>query len=200
MDRRPPLVLEIKRSRFIALHIFLLSDDFSSMFPSESADHNGVTYRTAYACQGQTLNISCPQSGDVIKVIRANYGRFSIAICNEEGRTDFSVNCLAPNSFRVMQERWVFRGLLKANALISGVFQIGKSYLGNYDQNMEDDKLKKRDRCPENEPISSSKCTFACMNYGWWELFLVVFYPGRSSKRWWTTSNSHCTWCNEIFF
>ncbi|XP_059091180.1 latrophilin Cirl-like isoform X2 [Tigriopus californicus] len=84
-------------------------DDFSSMFPSESADHNGITYRTAYACQGQTLNISCPNSGDVIKVIRANYGRFSIAICNEEGRTDFSVNCLAPNSFRVMQERCNFR-------------------------------------------------------------------------------------------
>ena len=57
--------------------------------------------------KGSVLNITCPSRSDVIKVIRANYGRFSVAICNDEGRTDFSVNCLAPNSYRVMQERQV---------------------------------------------------------------------------------------------
>ena len=31
--------------------------------------------KTAYACQGDRLDISCPEPGDVIKVIRANYGR-----------------------------------------------------------------------------------------------------------------------------
>ena len=59
---------------------------------------------TAYACQGSQLRLSCP-AGSVIRVMRANYGRFSVAICNEEGRTDWSVNCMAPRSLRVLQDR-----------------------------------------------------------------------------------------------
>lgn len=73
--------------------------------PSISPLDGGPLYLTAYACQGGSLNITCKRPGDVIRVVRANYGRFSVAICNEEGRTDFSVNCLAPNSFSVMQNR-----------------------------------------------------------------------------------------------
>ena len=43
----------------------------------------------------------------VTQVMRANYGRFSVAICNEHGITDWSVNCMAPRSLRIMQDRWV---------------------------------------------------------------------------------------------
>ncbi len=85
--------------------------------------------RTAYACEGRRLQIGCPNETDVIRVIRANYGRsaricfnsinalkntlcfffrFSVAICNDEGRTDLSVNCLAPNSLQVMRNRYKF--------------------------------------------------------------------------------------------
>ena len=39
--------------------------------------------------------------------VRANYGRFSVAICNDKGITDWSVNCMAPRSLRIMQDRWV---------------------------------------------------------------------------------------------
>jgi len=60
--------------------------------------------RTAYACQGERLDIEC-DGGETIRVVRANYGRFSVAVCNEEGRTDLSVNCLAPDSLRVMKRR-----------------------------------------------------------------------------------------------
>jgi len=60
--------------------------------------------KTSYACQGSKLNLSCP-SGFVIKIMRANYGRFSVAICNEEGITDWSVNCMAPRSLRILQDR-----------------------------------------------------------------------------------------------
>ena len=42
-----------------------------------------------------------------IRVMRANYGRFSVAICNDKGVTDWSVNCMAPRSLRIMQDRWV---------------------------------------------------------------------------------------------
>merc|ERR1740124_1731264 len=60
--------------------------------------------KASYACQGSKLNLSCP-SGFVIKIMRANCGRFSVAICNEEGITDWSVNCMAPRSLRILQDR-----------------------------------------------------------------------------------------------
>ena len=38
--------------------------------------------------------------------MRANYGRFSLTICNTEGVTDWSVNCMAPRSLRIVQDRY----------------------------------------------------------------------------------------------
>jgi len=61
-------------------------------------------YETAYACEETRLNISC-EIGLHINVIRANYGRFSIAICNEHGNTDWSVNCMSPRTSRVIRAR-----------------------------------------------------------------------------------------------
>ncbi|XP_035725800.1 latrophilin Cirl-like isoform X2 [Vespa mandarinia] len=58
-------------------------------------------YDTAYACEGKTLWIECGE-GKLIHLIRANYGRFSITICNEHGNTDWSVNCMSPKTFRVL--------------------------------------------------------------------------------------------------
>ena len=62
--------------------------------------------KTSYACQGDRLDLQCPQ-GSVIKVMRANYGRFSVGICNQHGITDWSVNCMAPRSLRILQDRSV---------------------------------------------------------------------------------------------
>ncbi|XP_022240024.1 adhesion G protein-coupled receptor L3-like isoform X3 [Limulus polyphemus] len=61
-------------------------------------------YRTAYACEGRDLNITC-NPGYHILLIRANYGRFSIALCNENGALNWSVDCRSKNSFSVMQSR-----------------------------------------------------------------------------------------------
>lgn len=58
-------------------------------------------YDTAYACEGKTLEIECGE-GKLIHLIRANYGRFSITICNEHGNTEWSVNCMSPKSYRVL--------------------------------------------------------------------------------------------------
>ena len=60
--------------------------------------------KTSYACQGDRLDLQCPQ-GSVINVMRANYGRFSVGICNQHGITDWSVNCMAPRSLRILQDR-----------------------------------------------------------------------------------------------
>lgn len=63
-------------------------------------------YETAYACEGKTLKIEC-KDGEVIHLIRANYGRFSITICNDHGNTEWSVNCMSNKSLRVLHSRFV---------------------------------------------------------------------------------------------
>ncbi|XP_022255617.1 latrophilin Cirl-like, partial [Limulus polyphemus] len=66
-------------------------------------------YLTAYACEGSYLNISC-ETGQLIHLIRANYGRFSITICNEHGSLDWSVNCAyLPSSYQTIKENCEMR-------------------------------------------------------------------------------------------
>ena len=62
-------------------------------------------YETHYACEDSQLNITC-SVGLHLNIIRANYGRFSIAICNTHGNTDWSVNCMSPRTLRVIRARW----------------------------------------------------------------------------------------------
>ena len=60
--------------------------------------------RTVYGCEGSHLELAC-EAGLVIQLVRANYGRFSISICNKEGNTAWSVNCMEPRSLRVINTR-----------------------------------------------------------------------------------------------
>lgn len=62
-------------------------------------------YQTAYACEGKKLTIEC-EPGDLINLIRANYGRFSITICNDHGNMEWSVNCMFPKSLTVLNSRY----------------------------------------------------------------------------------------------
>ncbi|XP_065166417.1 latrophilin Cirl isoform X6 [Atheta coriaria] len=66
--------------------------------------HEMYRYETAYACEGKVLKIECKE-GELIKLIRANYGRFSITICNDHGNTEWSVNCMSPQTLRVLRGR-----------------------------------------------------------------------------------------------
>ena len=59
---------------------------------------------TAYACEDSRLNISCG-TDLYLDIIRANYGRFSITICNDHGNTDWKVDCQAGRTLRAMQAR-----------------------------------------------------------------------------------------------
>ena len=79
------------------IHFFL-----PSFFLGEAPD--GTKYKTGYSCENEELHISC-DIGETISVIRANYGRFSIAICNKHGYTDWSVNCMSPRTTRVLQTK-----------------------------------------------------------------------------------------------
>ena len=71
---------------------------------SGAANNNGDPYETAYACEDSGLNITCAHNGR-LNIIRANYGRFSIAICNVHGNTEWSVNCMSPRTLRVIRAR-----------------------------------------------------------------------------------------------
>ncbi len=83
-------------------------------FAGEGPD--GTKYKTAYRCEDTHLTISCQSTArgegeeaeeeeEVIRVIRANYGRFSIAICNPHGYTNWSVNCAAPRTTRILRNK-----------------------------------------------------------------------------------------------
>ena len=82
---------------------YILSNNyFQCLILGEAPD--GTKYKTAYRCEGQDLRISC-DPGQTIQVIRANYGRFSIAICNKNGYTDWSVNCMSHTTTRILQRK-----------------------------------------------------------------------------------------------
>ena len=66
--------------------------------------HHRLNRRTKYGCEGTALKIECHE-GSAIRVIRANYGRFSLSICNEYERGNFSTNCLEPRSMRTVRNR-----------------------------------------------------------------------------------------------
>ncbi|XP_042895739.1 latrophilin Cirl isoform X3 [Parasteatoda tepidariorum] len=79
----------------ILLPLFLL--------PPAKGNGEENKYRTAYACEGRQLKITC-EAGHMVHLLRANYGRFSISICNEHGNLDWSVDCTSPSSFHVIKE------------------------------------------------------------------------------------------------
>lgn len=58
-------------------------------------------YLTTYACNGEVLKIQCKENC-VIRLIRANYGRFSMAVCNDKSNTDWSANCRSHRSFPIL--------------------------------------------------------------------------------------------------
>ncbi|KAL5289846.1 hypothetical protein ACFFRR_009701 [Megaselia abdita] len=80
---------------FLFFLIFLIKLRFSTEL--------SPAYETAYACERKFLKINCPHK-NFISVVRANFGRFSITICNEHGNVDWSVNCASQQSFSVLSK------------------------------------------------------------------------------------------------
>ena len=71
---------------------------------------DGTLYKTDYRCEGENMTVTCegsdgPGRHGAIRVVRANFGRFSIAICNRHGTTDWNVNCFAPQTTKTLQQR-----------------------------------------------------------------------------------------------
>lgn len=71
---------------------------------SHSVESRRQRYLTGYACEGSQLSISCEQPDQHIQLVRSNFGRFSISICNAQGQLEWSVNCHSPNSARLIAD------------------------------------------------------------------------------------------------
>ena len=72
-------------------------------------------YQMAYACENEMLTINCTNMGlersgsgkrnfISLEIIRANFGRFSISICNNKSRADISVNCQSHSSLQLIKD------------------------------------------------------------------------------------------------
>ena len=83
---------------------------FFSIFINTGRGPDGTLYKTDYRCEGENMTVTCegsdgPSRHGAIRVVRANFGRFSIAICNRHGTTDWNVNCFAPQTTKTLQQR-----------------------------------------------------------------------------------------------
>ncbi|XP_046556840.1 adhesion G protein-coupled receptor L3-like [Haliotis rubra] len=62
-------------------------------------------WKTTYACENGKLHVVCEEN-EVIRIMLANYGRYSISVCNKFGITEgWNVQCISVLSFRVVSER-----------------------------------------------------------------------------------------------
>ena len=48
--------------------------------------------RTVLICENNIMSIKCSLNS-TISVSRANYGRFSIGVCNDQANTDIDIHC-----------------------------------------------------------------------------------------------------------
>jgi len=63
-----------------------------------------LNYKTTYACEGNKMELNCDE-GKLIHLVRANYGRFSLSICNENGHSNYSVQCASFRAFLFMETK-----------------------------------------------------------------------------------------------
>ena len=62
-------------------------DLYSLNFHFTGRGPDGTLYKTDYRCEGENMTVSCldsdgPGLHGTIQAVRGNFGRFSIAICN----------------------------------------------------------------------------------------------------------------------
>merc|ERR1712038_419985 len=69
--------------------------------------HTAQTRRTLRGCEGETVELSCPQD-QTVSVIRANYGRLSRDICSDNSEREpqtWSTRCIQPRTLREVTSR-----------------------------------------------------------------------------------------------
>ena len=57
-----------------------------------------------YGCEGATVSLAC-QGSRVLRVVRANYGRFSVSVCNPLARGDLDTSCSSEEATSILLAR-----------------------------------------------------------------------------------------------
>ncbi|XP_059142872.1 adhesion G protein-coupled receptor L3-like isoform X5 [Physella acuta] len=66
---------------------------------------SAAAMNSVFACENDTLKLEC-SFGEVIRIDRANYGRFSLMVCNPHGLTEgWNTNCFQPRTFEIISVR-----------------------------------------------------------------------------------------------
>nr|XP_027196506.1 latrophilin Cirl-like [Dermatophagoides pteronyssinus] len=87
----------------------------------QNSDSSSIR-QSAYVCEDDQLELSCLNDKH-LDILRANFGRFSITVCNPSGFLDWSVNCASGNSILpILTERCANQKhcSIRASSLIFG--------------------------------------------------------------------------------
>lgn len=88
------------------LNIFTSDSIGSSLYNTRTATPES----TSIACENSRMQLDCEQKNGIIRITRANYGRFSLGTCNTFGATsEWNVQCALPESKRIVAERLVLQ-------------------------------------------------------------------------------------------
>ncbi len=74
-----------------------VTSNISPVTLAVNTTHLLISVTTLHGCSGSTVVLSCPRLS-TLRVVRANYGRFSISVCNTRARLDISTDCGAEDS------------------------------------------------------------------------------------------------------
>ncbi|XP_023346137.1 uncharacterized protein LOC111715102 isoform X2 [Eurytemora carolleeae] len=86
------------------LLLLIISTVFASKQFSlpEGSGPDGTKLITLYQCEGEEVRLSC--SAGTISIVRANFGRFSIAVCNQHGNTNWTTDCASPTAAHTIKK------------------------------------------------------------------------------------------------
>nr|UCK81593.1 adhesion G protein-coupled receptor, Latrophilin [Arenicola marina] len=98
MRRRHNMVAMLRLTILVSIMVF------TAETANNGQDGPAENPRTGYACEGGTLNIHCMEN-KYISIIRANYGRFNIQICNDGGVTEgWDLQCMSTRALRMVEQ------------------------------------------------------------------------------------------------
>ena len=61
--------------------------------------------KTMFGCAGDSVVLSCRGKTGAISIVRANYGRFSVSVCNPMARGDLDTSCSSEEATSILLTR-----------------------------------------------------------------------------------------------
>ncbi|KAL4235754.1 G-protein coupled receptor 2 [Mactra antiquata] len=78
----------------------LVTSDYPPVYPSQHKQ------KKSFACENSYIHLSCKNDDERIRILRANYGRFSLVVCNEHGvNKGWNLQCSANSSIQIVTQQ-----------------------------------------------------------------------------------------------